>query len=98
MIVFTNFNVGVLSDKTLIRDLAHVILAHDHFGRDAAGRAPITKQMFARMVKRYRPNLREFQKTVDGAEQWMYGGVGLRNENSNHSISDIRSRVKQGDA
>ena len=38
MIVFTNFNVGVLSDKTLIRDLAHVILAHDHFARDAAGR------------------------------------------------------------
>ena len=38
MIVFTNFQVGVLSDKTLIRDLAHVILAHDHFARDAAGR------------------------------------------------------------
>src|SRR5580700_8109695 len=38
MIVFTNFHIGVLSDKTLIRDLAHVILAHDHFARDAAGR------------------------------------------------------------
>lgn len=38
MIVFTNFNVGVLNDKTLIRDLAHVILAHDHFARDAAAR------------------------------------------------------------
>ena len=38
MVVFTNFNVGVLSDKTLIRDLAHLILAHDHFARDAAGR------------------------------------------------------------
>lgn len=38
MMVFTNFNVGMLSDKTLIRDLAHVILAHDHFARDAAGR------------------------------------------------------------
>jgi hypothetical protein len=36
MIVLTNFNLGVLSDKTLIRDLAHVILAHDHFARDAA--------------------------------------------------------------
>jgi hypothetical protein len=35
MVVFTNFNVGMLSDKTLIRDLAHVILAHDHFARDA---------------------------------------------------------------
>jgi putative DNA primase/helicase len=38
MIVLTNFNVGVLSDKTLIRDLAHVILAQDHFARDGAGR------------------------------------------------------------
>ena len=38
MIVLTNFQVGILSDKTLIRDLAHVILAHDHFARDAAGR------------------------------------------------------------
>jgi len=38
MIVLTNFNVGVLSDKTLIRDLAHVILANDHFARDAGGR------------------------------------------------------------
>jgi hypothetical protein len=38
MIVLTNFQVGVLSDKTLIRDLSHVILAHDHFARDAAGR------------------------------------------------------------
>jgi phage/plasmid-associated DNA primase len=38
MIVFTNFQVGLLSDKTLIRDLAHVILAHDHFARDVAGR------------------------------------------------------------
>src|SRR5580700_7471726 len=38
MIVFTNFHIGVLSDKTLIRDLAAVILTHDHFARDAAGR------------------------------------------------------------
>ena len=38
MLVFTNLNVGVLSDKTLIRDLAHLILAHDHFARDAARR------------------------------------------------------------
>jgi|HubBroStandDraft_1064217.scaffolds.fasta_scaffold957378_2 hypothetical protein len=36
--VFTNFNLGLLNDKTLIRDLAHVILGHDHFARDAAGR------------------------------------------------------------
>jgi hypothetical protein len=38
MLVFTNFNVGMLSVKTLIRDLAHVILAHDYFARDAADR------------------------------------------------------------
>lgn len=38
MVVFTNFNVGILSEKTLIRDLAHVILAHDHVARYAAGR------------------------------------------------------------
>src|SRR6202453_3566789 len=38
MIVVTNFQVGLLSDKTLIRDLAQLILGHDHFARDAAGR------------------------------------------------------------
>jgi hypothetical protein len=37
MIVFTNSNVGVLSDKTLFRDLAHA--ARDYFARDAAGTA-----------------------------------------------------------
>jgi putative DNA primase/helicase len=52
-----------------------------------ASRAPMTKQMFGRLVKKYTPDLREFQKKVDGTKQWMYGGIGLRNENSNHSIS-----------
>jgi len=43
-------------------------------------RAPITKQMFGRMIKRYRPGIREFQKTIDGTKQWMYGGIDLRQE------------------
>jgi len=51
-----------------------------------ADRAPMTKQMFGRLIKKYRPDLREFQKTEDGTKQWMYGGIGLRNETSNHSI------------
>lgn len=51
-----------------------------------ANRATITKQMFGRLIKKYTPDLREFQKTVDGSKQWMYGGIGLRNETSNHSI------------
>jgi len=51
-----------------------------------ANRAPITKQMFGRMVKKYRPDIREFQKTLHGNKQWMYGGIGLQAETSNHSI------------
>ncbi len=51
-----------------------------------ANRAPMTKQMFGRLIKKHRPDLREFQKTVHGARQWMYGGIGLRTETSNHSI------------
>ncbi len=46
----------------------------------------MTKQMFGRLIKKYRPDLREFQRTVDGAKQWMYGGIELRSETSNHSI------------
>lgn len=36
-------------------------------------RAPITKQMFGRMIRKYKPEIREFQRTVRGARQWMYG-------------------------
>jgi len=50
-------------------------------------RAPITKQMFGRMIKKYRPGIQEFQKTVNGTKQWMYGGIDL-SRNSNHSIGD----------
>ena len=53
---------------------------------EQANRAPMTKQMFGRLIKKHRPDLREFQKTVHGARQWMYGGIGLRTETSNHSI------------
>ena len=42
-----------------------------------SNRAPITKQMFGRLIKKYRPDLREFQRMVDGTKQWMYGGIGL---------------------
>jgi len=45
-----------------------------------ANHAPITKQMFGRMIKRYRPGIREFQRTVQGTKQWMYGGIDLRQE------------------
>lgn len=51
-----------------------------------ASRAPITKQMFGRLLKKFVPDLREFQKRVDGTKQWMYGGIALRREVSNHSI------------
>ena len=60
-----------------------------------ANRAPMTKQMFGRMIKKYTPGLREFQKTVDGTKQWMYGGIGLRNENSNHSILATKNGCQQ---
>jgi len=53
-----------------------------------ANRSPVTKQMFGRMIRRHMPDLREFQRTVDGVKQWMYGGVGLRNNTGNHSISE----------
>jgi len=49
-------------------------------------RAPITKQMFGRMIRKYRPDIREFQRTVQGTKQWMYGGIALRH--SNHSMED----------
>jgi hypothetical protein len=51
-----------------------------------ANRAPITKQVFGRLLKKYRPNIREFQKTLKGSKQWMYGGIGLSGETSNNSI------------
>ncbi len=44
------------------------------------------EQMFARLIKKHTPDRREFQKIVDGTKQWIYGGIGLRDENSNHSI------------
>jgi RFX DNA-binding domain len=53
-----------------------------------ANRAPMTKQMFGRLLKKCRPDLREFQRTVNGARHWMYGGIELRNETSKHSILD----------
>jgi putative DNA primase/helicase len=56
-----------------------------------ANRAPISKQMFGRMVKRYRPDVREFQRTINGTKQWMYGGITLRNEKSNHLIGGPKS-------
>jgi putative DNA primase/helicase len=61
-------------------------------------RAPMTKQMFGRLIKKYTPDLREFQKTVDGTKQWMYGGIGLRNENSNHSILATKNGCQQNDS
>jgi putative DNA primase/helicase len=51
-----------------------------------ANRAPITKQMFGRMIRKYRPETHEFQRTVDGNKQWMYGVIALRH--SNHSMAD----------
>ena len=50
-----------------------------------ANRAPMTQQMFGRLLKKYRPNLREFQRSMEGTRQWMYGGIGLRNETSNQA-------------
>jgi hypothetical protein len=42
--------------------------------------------MFGRMIRKYRPDIREFQRTVHGTKQWMYGGIALRH--SNHSMED----------
>ena len=53
MMVLTNFQVGALSDRTLICD-------HTAYTNSCvqANRAPITKQMFGRLIKKYRPKLR----------------------------------------
>jgi putative DNA primase/helicase len=51
-----------------------------------ANRSPMTKQMFGRLLKRYIPGLHEFQKTVDGERQWMYGGIELRGQTLNEPI------------
>ena len=58
-----------------------------------ANRAPMSKQMFGRIVKRYRPDVREFQRAINGTKQWMYGGITLRNENSNHSPDDGKAAL-----
>ncbi len=60
-----------------------------------ANRAPMSKQMFGRLVKQYRPDVREFQRTVNGTRRWMYGGIALRSENSNHLIGDGKSYPRQ---
>ncbi len=70
-------------------------LLHAEYACVQANRAPMTKQMFGRLLKKYTPNLREFQKTIDGTKQWMYGGIGLRKENSNHSILAAKNGGQQ---
>ncbi len=58
-------------------------------------RPPFTKQMFGRMLRKHRPDIREFQRTVGGTKQWMYGGIDLRH--SNHSMGEeIPNRLEDG--
>jgi hypothetical protein len=35
--------------------------------------------MFGRALRRFRPELKEVQRTVGGRKQWMYIGIGLKN-------------------
>ncbi len=46
----------------------------------AANRPLITKQMFGRKVKQWRPGIQECQRTVEGKKRWVYAGLGLRSE------------------
>lgn len=39
----------------------------------------VTKQMFGRALRRFRPELKEVQRTVGGRKQWMYLGIELKN-------------------
>ena len=57
-----------------------------------ANRPLITRQMFGRRVKQWRPDIRECQRVVEGRRRWVYAGIQLRrltsdgDGNSNHSI------------
>ncbi|HLY17111.1 MAG TPA: phage/plasmid primase, P4 family [Bryobacteraceae bacterium] len=42
-------------------------------------RPPLTKQMFGRMLREWRPNLQEAQRVLDGRRQWVYLGLERRN-------------------
>ena len=66
-----------------------------HDGLPAGEPLPKSKQMFGRMVKRYRLDDREFQRTINGTKQWMYGGIALRNENSNPLIGDRKANLDE---
>jgi putative DNA primase/helicase len=45
---------------------------------DRAGRPLMTKNLFGRAFKRYRPAATEAQRTIGGRRQWCYAGIGLR--------------------
>ncbi len=58
----------------------------------AANRPLVTRQMFGRRVKQWRPDIRECQRLVEGRKRWVYAGITLKRQtstedgNSNHSI------------
>jgi hypothetical protein len=60
---------------------------HAAYARDGLNmnRPIMTKQMFGRCLRRLRPELKEAQRTTEGAKRWMYLGIEMRN-GSNQSI------------
>jgi putative DNA primase/helicase len=59
----------------------------------SANRPLITRQMFGRKVKQWRPDIGEFQRLVEGRRCWVYAGITLKRPNgdgnSNHSMGAI---------
>ena len=57
-----------------------------------ANRPLITRQMFGRRVKQWRPDICACQRLVEGRKRWVYAGITLKRQtsdgdgNSNHSI------------
>jgi P4 family phage/plasmid primase-like protien len=46
-------------------------------GCAAAGRPDISKTAFGRGIKKWRPNVTDYQRTVDGRQTWCYVGIAL---------------------
>ncbi len=59
-------------------------------------RALLTKQMFGRRVREWRPDLEEAQRVIDGRKQWVYLGLERRNGND-AQVQSLESLDISGD-
>jgi putative DNA primase/helicase len=57
----------------------------------AANRPLITRQMFGRRVKQWKPDVRECQRVVEGRRCWVYSGIKLRRLTSGDDGNSIHS-------